>query len=77
MVSHRIRVFFFRNDLLESPLTNMSVDLPGSVDVSLREDVLDFFKCASGRFGEAEEDVDEGRKVERAKNEIGLVGDGR
>ena len=65
------------DDVLEGLLADAAVDLPGGERVALGEDVLDLLERAAGRLGEAEEDVDEGRKVERAEDEVRLVRDRR
>ena len=65
------------DDVLEGLLADAAVDLPGGERMALGEDVLDLLERAAGRLGEAEEDVDEGRKVERAEDEVRLVRDRR
>ena len=64
-------------DVLEGLLADVALDLPGSEDVALGEDVLDLLKRAAGSLGEHEEDVDERSKVERAEDEVRLPRDVR
>jgi hypothetical protein len=58
------------------PLAYVLADLPGPEHMSLRKHFLHLLQRPPDGLGEHEEDVDEGRGVERAEDEVGLVGDG-
>jgi hypothetical protein len=64
------------DDIFESLLSNVPVNGPGGEDMPLLEDFFDFFKGSSNGFGEHEEDVDEGGKVEGTEDEVSLPGNG-
>ena len=63
------------DNLLERLPSYISVDLPGREDMSLVKDVFYLFQCPTRGLGETEEDVNERRKVERPKDEVGLPSD--
>lgn len=58
-----------------SLLPDVPINFPSGEEMSLSEDLLDFFECTLGGFWETEEDVDTGSEVECAEDEVGLVGD--
>jgi hypothetical protein len=66
------RFFVGIDDLLYSLLTDISLDGPSREDMTLLEDLLDFFQSSLGRFRKTKEDVDACRKIKRGENEISL-----
>lgn len=62
------------DNILESLLSNVPVNLPGSECVALGEHFLNLFQGPPGSLGEAEEDVNESSQVEGTEDEVGLPG---
>jgi len=66
------QVFISAYNLINGFLANISFDGPGSENMALVEDLLNFLQASSSRFGEAKEDMDAGSKIKRGEDEISL-----
>ena len=74
--STHVYILLLRDDLLQRLLPDVALDLPRGEHMALRKHVLDLLQRAPRGLGEAEENMDERRKVERPEDEVRLVGDG-
>ena len=75
MITPRLRLSL-PNHIPNRLLSHLPINLPSRKDMPLGKDLLDLFQRPLRGLREAEKDMNAGGKVERAKDEVGFVGDG-